>query len=357
MTHASLTNPNRIYSASWASQVFALLRDLFTALLGLTAPAIALVGLWLFYDRSYTLALVFFIILATVLALAVASALPVLHPRRSQSKCTPADFGIAQWDDVRFSAVDRVELSGWFIPPDPQSDGATLILVHGLGGNRGDMLEHAQMLVSKGYGVLLFDLRNHGASAGTLTTLGYSEAEDVCGAFAYLLTRQEVNPQRIGLVGYSMGAAAVLRAAARIAQVRAAIAESAYTSLEDNIAQGVTAKTGLPPFPFAPVMIWLGERMTGLRIHQIRPIDDVAQMAPRPLLFVHGAQDSTVDAKNSVELYQAASGPKGLYLIDKAGHTGLASADPAEFERRITGFLDWSLRGIDRRHAPRSIAD
>jgi alpha-beta hydrolase superfamily lysophospholipase len=315
--------------------------------------ALTLAAVWLGYMHPASLLAALALIVSSGLILAYFAARPVLHPRRSQPRFTPADLGIEHWEEVRFSATDGVELEAWFVPPDPHADGATIIFVHGLGGNRGELLAEATMLVSHGYGALLIDLRNHGRSHGSLTTLGYAEGEDVCGAVDYLLTRSEVNPDRIGLLGFSMGAAAVLRAAARIPGIHAVIAESAYSCLRDNIAQGIIAKTGLPPFPFAPLMIWIGEHMTGLHIDQICPIDDVAHMAPRPMLFVHGAQDYTVNATNSVKLYQAANGPKELYLIKQASHTGLALAEPVEFEKRIAGFLDWSLRGVDRRTAPR----
>jgi len=157
-----------------------------------------------------------------------------------------------------------------------------------------------------------------------------------------LLSRDEVNPERIGLVGYSMGGAAVLRAAIHLPQIKAIIAESAYTSLEDNITQGVIAKTGLPPVLFAPLMIWFGEHVTGLRIDQVRPIDDVTHIK-RPVLFVHGTLDKTVDASNSRRLYAVANEPKGLYMIKNATHTGLLGADPLGFERYVGGFLERNL--------------
>ena len=251
-----------------------------------------------------------------------------------------------RWEETVFKATDGVELSAWFIPPAPQGDGSTVVFVHGLGGNRGDLLTEAAMLHSRGYGALLFDSRNHGRSRGSITTLGYSEVDDVRGAVEYLLARPEVNPAHIGLFGYSMGGATVLRAAARIPQVRAVIAASAYANLKDNIAHGISTKTGLPPFPFAPLMIWLGERMTGVRIEQIRPVDDVVRLAPRAVLFIHGMQDDAVDVQNAYRLYDAACEPKGLYLVQNASHTGLLFANPQEFERRVGEFLDRNLRGL-----------
>lgn len=306
-------------------------------------------GLTIAALQSINLVIVFILVIAIGFILPLTMALFVLHPLRTQPHHTPATFGIEQWEEVTFFAPDRVELRGWFIPPDPQSDGATLVFLHGLGGNRGQMLHDAAVLIAKGYGALLFDLRNHGTSGSAITTFGYLEADDAQSAFEYLLTRPEVNPERIGLVGYSMGGAAALRAAVRIPQIKAVVAESTYTSLEDNIATGMISQTGLPAFPFALFMLWLGEQLTGLRIEQLRPIDDVARIAPRPVLFVHGAQDRMVQVSNSIKLYDAAQGPRGLYVIPSISHAELSSAEPEEFALRVTGFLDWAIRGIDRR--------
>lgn len=278
------------------------------------------------------------------LGIAYLAARPVLHPKRTLPQSTPADLDITNWEEVQFCSVDGLRLSGWFIPPDPGKDGATLIFVHGLGGNRAELLTEAVTLAYYGYGALLFDLRNHGTSQGQITTLGFSEVEDVCGAVQFLGSRPEVNPQRIGVVGHSMGAVAAIRAAARIPQIRVVVAESAYTSLRDNIAQGLVAKTGLPPFLFAPIMIWLGERATGVKVDQVSPIRDVPKISPRAVLFLHGKRDQIVDSENSRRLYAAANEPKSLSVLDHSGHSGLLRSDTVAYNGHVVSFLERYLR-------------
>ena len=131
----------------------------------------------------------------------------LVHPARTQPEQTPADYGLQSWEEVSFPTQDGLQLAGWFIPPANDMDGATIIYVHGLGSNRGDLLEQAALLSNQGFGALLFDLRNHGKSQGEITTLGYMESKDVRAAVDYLLSRSDVNPHRIGLVGISMGGA------------------------------------------------------------------------------------------------------------------------------------------------------
>jgi fermentation-respiration switch protein FrsA (DUF1100 family) len=271
-------------------------------------------------------------------------AMNLVHPRRSWPARTPDDYAVADWEEVSFVAADGVQLAGWFIPPDPHGDGAALIYVHGLGNNREELLDQAAMLRTYGYGALLFDLRNHGESEGEITTLGYTEVEDLRGAVTYLLQRPEVDKDRIGVVAHSLGSAVAIRGAARIPEIRALVVQSAFSSIEDNIAEGVKAFTGLPAFPFAPLVIWFGERETGLKIRHVRPIDDVSQISPRGILFIHGVQDPAIPVENSLRLYEAAGEPKELWLIPHGGHGGFYREEPVEFEGRVVSFLDAHLR-------------
>ena len=167
---------------------------------------------------------------------------------------------------------------------------------------------------------------------------------DVVAAVDFLATRPEVDSQRVGLIGHSMGAAVVIRAAARLPAVAAVVVENAFTSLEDNIGQGVERLTGLPPFPFAPLVVWFGEWETGMDIRQVRPIDDLAGITPRPILIMHGSADPIIDVRNAFQLYQAAHQPKELLIITTDRHGGLLEADPAGFEQRVVSFLDRHLR-------------
>jgi dipeptidyl aminopeptidase/acylaminoacyl peptidase len=303
--------------------------------------------LWLAYNRAIYLIFLFFAIIAGGLLIPYLAMMSMLHPRRTHPQITPTGVGIARWENVRLIATDGVELSAWFIPPGPEGDGATLVFVHGLGGNRSELLAEAAMLARHGYGALLIDLRHHGDSQGKMATLGFAETEDVCGAVKFLLSRPEVNPARIGLLGHSMGGATVLRAAARMDQVRAVVAQSAYSSLEENVARGTVAQAGLPPFLFGPLIVWLGERASGLRLKQVRPIDDVPAISPRAILFVHGKQDHAISTENSLRLYAAANEPKELYLMENAGHKAMMAVNPAEYENRVVTFLDRHLRGDD----------
>jgi fermentation-respiration switch protein FrsA (DUF1100 family) len=268
-----------------------------------------------------------------------------IRPRRAPLSQTPDACGITGWQELSFLSADGLRLAAWLLPPDPSRDGATVILLHGARTNRKEMLPQAEMLHRHGYGVLLYDHRAHGQSEGTVSTLGYAEVEDLRGAVAFLRSRPEVNAARIGVLGHSLGGAVAIRGAARIPEIRAVVAEGAYTSVEENLASGVRAFLGLPPVPFVPLVVFFGQRETGLNLRQVRPVDDVGRIAPRPILIVHGALDGAVPPENARRLYEAAGEPKELYLVAGAGHGGYAAVAQREYEERVVGFLDRWLRG------------
>ena len=256
----------------------------------------------------------------------------LVHPTR----IVPDRFPHAAYQNVQFSTSDGLRLSGWYIPPQ---NGALVIFVHGLNANRTELLDEADFITAAGYGALLFDLRNHGESEGNVTTLGLDEVRDVQAAAAF--ARQTAGlDSPLALFGHSMGGATVLLAAVKLPETRAVIAESAYTSVDDNIAEGVRGLTGLPSFPFAPLIVFFGEREAGVDIRSVRPLDVIGQLSPRPLLFIHGELDGLILAENSRRLYAAAREPKELYILPNAGHGGFLQAAPEEYPYRILAFLE-----------------
>lgn len=261
----------------------------------------------------------------------------LVHPERSLPGSSPADIGIRRFQSVEFRSSDGLALRGWYIP---SKNGAVLVFVCGLGSNRSELLDEAGLVVPHGYGALLFDLRGQGESEGDHATLGLTEVNDVRGAVAFVRAQPGVDPARIALFGHSMGGATVLLAAAQMPEVAAVIAESAYSSIEDNIAEGVHGLTGLPPFPFAPLVVFFGQRETGVDIRAVRPVDVIASISPRPVLLIHGERDSLILVENARRLYAAAREPKQLYLLPEVGHGGFLQGEPKEYPRRILDFLD-----------------
>ena len=296
--------------------------------------------------RRYWLNLLCAFVVASLIGTAVVvidfsyrNACALISPRHRPMTSTPADKGLS-FESVTFTSADGLHLAGWHIP---SHNGATLILCHGLGDNRVGMLPQAALLTKHGYGSFLFDFRAHGESEGEMVTYGYAESDDVLAAVDYLLSRPDVDPQRIGILGGSLGAATAIRAAARSTHLKAVVAESAFTSLEDEVASSFTAFSGLPPFPFAPLTVAFAQWRTGLRISEVKPIDDIPSIAPRPVLIIHGTDDDTIPAKQGLRLYEAAGEPKELWMVGGMGHESALGLLPDEYEKRVIGFFDKAL--------------
>jgi fermentation-respiration switch protein FrsA (DUF1100 family) len=266
----------------------------------------------------------------------------IVHPGRGTITRAPESVGITNYQNVTFKSADGLTLKGWWVPPQ---NGATIILVHGHGGTRQGQLDDAGILAGRGYGALLFDLRNSGESEGTVTTFGLLEVNDVRGGIDFALAQPGVDPQRIGLLGQSMGGATVIMAAARIPEVRAVAALSAYTSMEDNIETGVENLAGLPSFPFAPLVIFWGELEASIDIQQVAPAAEIASISPRPILIVHGERDDLIPVENAHALYAAAREPKELFLIPEAAHESFYPVTGEAYAQKLAAFFDQYLRG------------
>ena len=275
---------------------------------------------------------------AVVLGLAWWQADAFLHPARHLPAETPADRGL-EYRDAEFPSADGITLRGWYLP---SRNGAAIIVGHGIGGSR--LLEPAGMLSRHGYGVLTFDWRAHGESDGELCTFGYHEVRDVQGALAWLREQADVDPQRIGMLGESMGAVTAIRAAAALPGIKAVVADSAYPDPEEA-AGNVWRSTGLPAFPFVPLQIALGEWRTGLEMDAMRPLQDVVAISPRPILILAGGQDPITGPDAGQRYYEAAGEPKELWFEPDLGHVSFWKVAADEYEQRVVGFFDAALPG------------
>ena len=264
-----------------------------------------------------------------------------VYPARTVAEETPTVVGLSKWETVMFQTDDGLELVGWWIAPVDEANGRTVILVHGLAANRSAMLTRAVMLAQNGYQTFLFDLRNHGESQGEVTTVGYLEAQDVLAAATYLRSRPDVDPTQIAVWGHSLGAVAVMNAAAADSTLQAVIVESGFPNLGPEVTTPIVkALTGRPPTPSTAWVLWFVDQETGVPASQLDVYVALEQISPRPILFVHGVDDAIVPVENSEKMFAAANEPKQLYLIAGAGHANLSEPDPSAYAATILQFLE-----------------
>ncbi|MFN2115647.1 MAG: alpha/beta hydrolase [Anaerolineae bacterium] len=267
----------------------------------------------------------------------------VVHPERKPIDRSLSEFGISA-EDVEFVTTDGLTLRGWFVPPSG-ANGAVVMTQPGYGGNRTSVITHTAMLVRHGYGVLTFDWRNLGESDGYQSTIGYEEQIDVAAATKWLLARPDIDRSRIGALGQSAGAAAMIVEAADDSTIRALVAETTFASLQDMMDASISQRTGLPAFPFAPLVTAFSEMRVHANISDLRPVDAIGRLAPRPVLLIRGGRDLWMPGYNADLLFAAAGEPKELWDAPEAEHAKVILTYPDEYERRVVGFFDKYLAG------------
>jgi uncharacterized protein len=242
-------------------------------------------------------------------------------------------------EEVTFPSIgDSIQISGWFLPA-AQTPAPAVILCHGIWTGRRECLPLALRFHAAGYNVLTFDFRAHGLSDGRFTSVGLHETNDVHGAVQYVKNRTEVDPSRIGVVGFSMGAAATIQAAARCSDIAAVVADSAYASFLDAAKYSFRLVTRVPHFPIASLAMQWAKWIVNVDANQLRPIDVIGQIAPRPVLIAHGELDEIVPVRHAHTLFKAAGEPKELWIDPDAHHVGARDSDTDAYFVRVERFL------------------
>ena len=252
---------------------------------------------------------------------------------------------------VTFASTDGIELVGWFVPAPAEGGastggGATVVASHGSHGTGPDHYPGIAFLHDAGYNLFVFDHRAHGQSGGKATTLGPLEVRDLRGAVAYLASRPDVDPARIGAIGCSMGSAISIAAAAEDAGIRAAVAESLYADMHELWTRfGYVGIRGTPIHWSSGGLMRVATRLwTGYPIHTFKPVEVIDDIAPRPLLLIHGEYDNgACTVADAERLYLAAGEPKELWIVPGAGHCNAHILLPKEYEARVRGFFDEAL--------------
>jgi fermentation-respiration switch protein FrsA (DUF1100 family) len=239
----------------------------------------------------------------------------------------------ADYREVEFDATDGVHLSAWY---RPTQNGATILVVHGGGGDRTGAVAHAKLLVRHGYGVLLHDARGRGKSEGVQNAYGWGWPKDIAGAIAFLKTRVEVDPERIGALGLSTGADVLIQVAGQGSDLKAVVADGTYAgSFEDGRRiMGVSPITPFMALEFATVGVTSGTTPGPA-------IEDMMKRITSPLLLVAAGPPE----KDAGELYDRAAGgrPVDVWYLPDVGHTAAIREAAAEYERRITAFFNARL--------------
>jgi pimeloyl-ACP methyl ester carboxylesterase len=262
----------------------------------------------------------------------------MVNPPRAKQWKTPRDEGL-EYENLHFEASDGVPVSAWFIPAAGAGPRAAVAIVHGWTWNRlgnassgihtrisgsqaVELLKPARALHDAGYHVLMFDLRNHGRSGSSPTiTFGHDEARDLLGAVKHLRERADVDAERFGALGYSIGANAVMFACAESKEIKAAIAVQPVRPT---------------PFIHRLVSSFLGP-LTGVVLNVARkaylnaggPLWETTDPAivadlvhPAAIMYVQGDGDPWGGAPNVRRFHEMGQEPKALQIVPSTHRGG-----------------------------------
>ncbi len=260
---------------------------------------------------------------------------------------TPRDYGL-EFEEISFTTEDSLTLRGWWIPP--QQMRPVVIGVHGLFRNRVELLSRIAPLCRWGCGALLFDSRSHGSSDRGVVSFGYHERLDVLGAMSYAEDRLggHDGAPAILLMGVSMGAVAVLQAAAQSKGYAALILDSPYLDLRRTVADHTRLLLGLPPFPFADLFLFWLRRAAGFDPSLTDSRRALARVRPVPLLLIGSDGDRRIPSETARLLYQESGAPlKRLKIFGlDVPHGAAARLHPQEYAETVTRFLAEALPDI-----------
>jgi len=290
-------------------------------------------------------------ILGIIVFLPLLNLLLGVHPPRFKTDDTPKRYGL-DYEPVAFSTSDGLTLRGWFIPAasavlESSRQGemawnpcATILVGHGYPFDKANILRHVLFLHPR-FHLLLFDFRYFGESDGAYTTAGLLETRDIQAAVEYVKSRGDVNPGRIGAMGFSMSASAFILA--RHPNVKAIVADSPYATLEGIIARQFFFLPGFTKWPFVALTKVYARLFLDVRVGDAAPAEAVRDLA-NPLLIIHGDADSQIPLEHSRTIFANADPNRTeLWIVPGADHGFAHALEGYRYEVRVRQFFEKNL--------------
>ncbi len=280
------------------------------------------------------------VVVTGVVVWTLAPAVMVTNRPATEVTATPDSRGL-DYETVTVTTADGVHLAGWYVP---STNRAAVVLRHGAGSTRSAVLDHAAVLARNGFGVLLLDARGHGDSAGTAMDFGWYGDADIAAGVTFLVERDDVDADRVGSVGMSMGGEEAIGAAASDPRIRAVVAEGATNRVAADEAW-LSDVYGIRGW-IQEVLEVPQDTLTDVLTSAHEPISlrrAVATSQARFLLITAG--DVPDEGHAAAAIAAAAPDRTEVWTVPGAGHTKGLRVAGAKWERRVMTFLDATLLG------------
>lgn len=274
--------------------------------------------------------------LLTLVAPVVGEAIATLPPAfPKETGDLMSELGLP-YEDVAFPTSEGLTLRGWFIKAD-KSDAPAVVYAPATARDQRSGLSLVPAFHSAGYHVLLFSYRGHALSDGKKGHFTYGDAEsrDVDAAVRFLSESRGI--QRIAIVGHSAGATSAILSAARNPRIGAVVAVAPFNCVAEVWR---TSRPAFVPHFVLDWTLWVIGLQRGFHHDEVCPLDVVDLIAPRPLLVIHGTGDRRITEKQVRRLFEAAKGPKSLWMVDGASHASIRNPVLDELVPEVIFFLD-----------------
>jgi len=257
-----------------------------------------------------------------------------LHPAKyAVAKICPC-IAHVQCRDAQIASADGTLLRAWYFEPEA-ANGGSVIVLHGIGASREDVVGLGAVFLKAGYSVLTPDLRGHGESGG-LVTYGIQEEPDVRAWVNWVLRQPDIT--RIYGFGASLGASELLESLNHETRFRAVVAESAFSSFPEIAIERVGRITPLASPLVSSGILWARLRY-GTNLRDSSALEAIRR-SRTPVLLIHGLEDRLTAPENSRRLADANPAITQLWMIPAAGHANAWATAGKEFESRVLAWFD-----------------
>ena len=237
--------------------------------------------------------------------------------------------------------TDGLTLRGWYCPTKSQR--RLIVLVHGLRESWNEVAGLGRDLHRRGYDVLMFDFRGHGRSDPSRITMGRRERNDLRAALAWAQL-QGFTLDRIGWVGFSMGASTLLMEGADNPDFRVAVLDSPFGNLPEILDDQLAQHSHLPRF-FNPGILTAAHLAFGVRTSDLVPSRSARRWSNRPLLLIHGEDDSIVPVRQAHEIARSAGPNCHSVHLPGVDHVQAYRLDPERYVSAVDTFFRQHLAG------------
>ena len=247
---------------------------------------------------------------------------------------------LAPATEIRLTTSDQVEIAASYWKAD-DSTAPAILLLHGNGGNRRDMLDMATWLAGEGYSVLSIDMRGHGQSSPQSKSFGYLEARDAHAALAWL--RQQHPASKLGAIGFSLGGAASVLGDRGPLDVDALVMMSVYPDIRTAIFNRIEAAVGtLPAVAIEPMLSYQSIPRYGVGPDKLSPLAAMNKVRV-PVMVVGGELDAYTPPAEIEAMYRAAPPGSEWWILEGLGHDEVVRANDPAFRKKLETYLVRSL--------------